>query len=97
MSSIAPGPERGLKGDEVGHLPGDWLPRRARSELTLEVAGWCSATAQISAGMVAVGTNAELMTARETALNTSEVSTCPHGTAERETGIEWSHTAHRCA
>src|ERR1700722_16197537 len=37
----------------------------ARIALTMDVTGWCSAKARTGPGMVAVGTNAELMNGRK--------------------------------
>jgi hypothetical protein len=38
---------------------------RSRIALTMDVTGWCSAKARTGPGMVAVGTNAELMNSRK--------------------------------
>src|SRR5499427_2485276 len=46
-------------------LPTGCCANRALIELTIEVTGWCSAKARTGPGMVAVGTNAELMNGRK--------------------------------
>src|SRR3954451_23021741 len=134
--------------------PTGFWANRSRMVLTIEVTGWFSAKARTGPGIVAVGTNAELMNGRKTsgyekaaapstdvadkpaitaiqvsasvnrtrmpatasqagtpaderkpirratrtmttteiALDTSEVSTCPHSTDERAIGIEWNRS-----
>src|SRR5215467_6320696 len=46
-------------------LPTGCCANSALIELTIEVTGWCSANARTGPGMVAVGTNAELMNGRK--------------------------------
>ena len=46
-------------------VPTGWPVRRLRMVWTMAVTGWFSAKARTGVGMVAVGTNAELMNGRK--------------------------------
>src|SRR5262249_5104138 len=46
-------------------VPTGCCANRSRTVLTMDVTGWCSAKARTGPGMVAVGTNAELMNGRK--------------------------------
>ncbi len=46
-------------------VPTGWPASRLRIDSTMAVTGWFSANARTGVGMVAVGTNAELMNGRK--------------------------------
>src|SRR3984957_13271537 len=71
---------------------GCWV-YRSRSVLTMDVTGWCSAKARTGPGIVAVGTNAELMNGRK--MSGYENALAPSTDFAERPGITASHVRAR--
>src|ERR1039457_7734338 len=70
-----------------------WCASRSRIVLTMDVTGWLSAKARTGPGMVAVGTNAELMNGRK--MSGEENALAPAADFAVSPGMTGSHFSAR--